>query len=619
MKLTRFSIAGFRSIAAMESISLGSPTLLTGHNDAGKTAILDAVTFLLNGSQLAESDRTYADSAAGSDTDAAYELNPEVTELPRVPETWVEGVFTLSPDEEQLLGMPSPLRLRRIAVAGEPPAYQYFADLPVEPLLRGYEKDTVSMLEERMLALSLAKPKNAKKADLLAVLDAAASAADRAEAWEELAITVVKALPQPARFSPGGTTDAEEAIRAALQTAYRAFAEDATFKGNVRALEIEVETHLAAQADALRRHIKDVCADIGEVTISPAVSMSSGLKGTRVSVTGKAGESVHLDSAGAGRARRVSLAVWEFTTGLLEGSGDVVILYDEPDTHLDYAHQREFMDLVRKQCGYPNVQMLIATHSMNLIDGVDIADVVHVRHVDHRTVAERLTGDDGAVSEHLGAIAAALGLRNTVLLNERLFVGVEGPTETAALPVLFRLAKGKHLESSGIALWACNNNEGAVLFAEFLVDHNRQVVFLVDRDSKENSRHVFSDRRLAARKLSPDTHGMYIGDPRELEDIFSDELWTRAANKEYPRMDEREWVPEDFAQLRDEKKFSDAVLETLRTSSEVGPKGKPDMVSTLVLTLRTREEVPEQLCVIFDELERRAASDPAVPFAGAPS
>lgn len=116
-------------------------------------------------------------------------------------------------------------------------------------------------------------------------------------------------------------------------------------------------------------------------------------------------------------------------------------------------------------------------------------------HKGHRTVIDRL-GDDSDVGRHLGAVAAALGLRNTVLLHERLFVGVEGISEQSAFPILFRLATGNHLESCGIALWACRNNEGATDFAKFPVEHERQVVFIIDSDSKSAKRNVFSDKKL---------------------------------------------------------------------------------------------------------------------------
>ncbi|HJG50884.1 MAG TPA: ATP-binding protein, partial [Brachybacterium faecium] len=60
MKLRSIGIKGFRSIADLPSLGLGSPTVLAGKNDAGKSAIIHAIMFLLGGYTLSVSDRTYA-------------------------------------------------------------------------------------------------------------------------------------------------------------------------------------------------------------------------------------------------------------------------------------------------------------------------------------------------------------------------------------------------------------------------------------------------------------------------------------------------------------------------------------------------------------------------------
>lgn len=594
MKLETISISGFRSIADLKSLVIGSPSLLTGHNDAGKSSILDAIRFLLNDYVVLERDRTYVDEVeSGSD---------EGNSSKRVSRTWVEGTFQLSAEEGAALSLPGTLRIRRVAREEGVASYEVLTMVSDDPRLRDYSGKTVAQLGEVFEILGLETPKGAKSV-LLATLDTLASV-KQTEAWVSLAPAALKNLPKVERFEPSGARDAENAIQSALQTAYKRHVGAEAMKGTVRELEEELETKLQVDAEAIRQHIRDRCGDIGEVEILPAVSFSAGLKSTQISVTGKKGEDVHLGEAGAGRARRVSLAVWEYTTGLLDGAGDVVLLYDEPDTHLDYKHQRDFMRVVRDQSKLPNVKMVIATHSMNLIDGVDISDVVHIKHVDHRTVADQL-GDASEVGKHLGAVAASLGLRNTVLLHERLFVGVEGPTETAALPVLFKTATGQQLESCGIAIWACRNNEGAADFASFLVEHDRSVAFLVDADSR-NVKHVFSEGKLRQRGLEPDKHAFYIGEPNEIEDLFSDTQWVDLANEEWPRGDGELWEASHFAALR-KKKFSANLLSTLRETSPNGPSGKPDVMIAMALRLKTPQDVPQQLRDVFEELIKRAS------------
>jgi putative ATP-dependent endonuclease of OLD family len=599
VQLDTVEVEGFRSIASLPPLKISSPTLLTGHNDAGKSALLDAVRFLLNEYTL-------------SDRDPSYEL-PSETASPndlrqRVAQTIVTGEFLLSEHEQKELSLSERVRLRRRSDGGAASLYELEASIPDDERLRNLDGLSLPQLKELAQELGL-KAAGPNKPHFYAALRAHADSSPSTKGWSQASAAILKSLPPVLSFNPSGVTDAEETIRAALQTSYRTHEKDESLVGGIKKLELALEEKIAEDATKLRQHIMDTIPDLGTVTIIPAVSFSSGLKQTQVSITNPAGEAVHLGEAGAGRARRVSLAVWEFTVGLLENSSDVVILYDEPDTHLDYSHQRSFMRLIDRQARLGHVRMIIATHSMNLIDGVDIADVVLLAHDDsYRTVAHVLA-DDSEIGTHLGAVAASLGLRNTVLLHERLFVGVEGPTETAAFPVLFRLATGRQLEACGIAMWSCNNNEGALKFAAFLNEHGRDVVFLVDQDSKSNSKHIFSTKKLSEYGLADAQHGIYLGDPSELEDLFGDSTWARVANLEWKKVDGTEWFEAEIAALR-QGKFSSSLLELFKTGSETGPKNKQELVVTLALNLSDRSEVPAALSEAFDILIARANPQP---------
>ncbi|MFE6840046.1 ATP-dependent endonuclease, partial [Streptomyces sp. NPDC057705] len=287
-----------------------------------------------------------------------------------------------------------------------------------------------------------------------------------------------------------------------------------------------------------------------------------------------------------------------------------IVVYDEPDTHLDYSHQRTVMDIIRKQCALPHVSVIVATHSMNLIDGVDIADVVHLKlNGSGRTTVERLVDDshDG-IDFHLGQIAAALGLRNSVLLHERCFLAVEGETEQQSIPLLFRLSQGLSLQAAGIALWACENNEGALHLARYLVKHQRTVMLMIDADSRDNK--LLKDERLRRAGLDLEKQVSYIGEAqgyRELEELFTDEQWAAAANRHWPRSAGQNWSPDDFAVHRNGGKFSGKVLNMLKERAEhQSPGGKPDMVYKLTTTLRHAQDVPQQLRDAFEQLQRLA-------------
>ncbi|GEE01438.1 hypothetical protein nbrc107696_18840 [Gordonia spumicola] len=586
MLLEKVEISGFRSIESGLEISIGSPTILAGHNDAGKSAVLDAVAFLLGDIKLSDRDRTYDQPGVDG-------------ELTRVSETIVEGLFNVTPDEAEELSIGRQLRVRRAYREGGT-TLEMLAAVPVDERLQEIESQDVKTLKFRLEGLGL--PTTGNKPDLIARLQERAESADKEDKWVSASVAVKRILPRVQRFDATSTQNPEDAILAALRTSYSTHTDDDTVKGNLRALTDTLQTRVAKDAEDLRAHITSQCADVGDIRIDPIVRLDSGLKGVEVSAVNSRDEQVHLGQSGTGRSRRIALAVWQFNANLLsESSQDTILLYDEPDTHLDYGNQRGFMDLLNEQAKVPNVRIIVATHSMNLIDGVDIANVVHLHHVDSRTKAD-VIADDSEIGSHLGLIAASLGLRNTVLLHERLFVGVEGMTEFRAFPVLFRRATGRQLQACGIAVWPCDNNDGALRFAQYLRDHGREVVIVVDSDSRDTK--LFSDASLSARNLKLGDHVITIG-AREFEDTFTDEQWAECANREWPRNDGRRWTVDHFSQHR-ESKFSSKIYEMLRPNTDVEVSGKPDIMMKLALGLKAPGEVPATLSQMFETLIERA-------------
>jgi hypothetical protein len=589
LNLESVSIYGFRSLEVIENVPVGSPTVLAGHNDAGKTAILDAISYLLMGYQVVDEDLTYLDPANGVDPGTRASLLS------------VEGTFAIGP-----LDSATPkqtIRVRRV-FESERSRYERLGDFSAHEDLRDLPSRTVAELKVLVRKYGV-RPSGQLKQELLTALRGFADGEAQVEMWATCESEILADLPQLLRFDPVADSDPEAAIRAVLQSAYKRHLTDTTISGSIHDLEEELNKRVASDAEGIVANIQLRCPDIGSVSLSPEVSFSGGLRSTLIRVDAASGQPVGLGQAGTGRSRRIALAVWEHTTNMLSDSNrDVVVIYDEPDAHLDYHHQRTLMTLIREQCALSNVRMAIATHSMNLIDGIDISDVVHVKQTALRTEVEMLV-DSGAVGDHLGLIARSLGLRNTVLLNERLFVGVEGVTEMAAFPILFRHVVGHALESAGLALWACGNNEGAMLFASYLTSKDRNVVFVIDEDSRQR-RGVFSDDKLRQRGIDPTTQAIYIGAPNEFEELFPDDLWCTAANENWPKPEGALWEEAEIAALRPGK-FSSDLLEALRVGSESGPQGKGEMGLRIALAAATSNRVPDQLVSLFRELAARAA------------
>ena len=163
------------------------------------------------------------------------------------------------------------------------------------------------------------------------------------------------------------------------------------------------------------------------------------------------------------------------------------------------------------------------------------------------------------------------------------------------------------MQSAGIALWSCGNNDGALHLAEFLVRHGRTVMLVIDADSRVSGNSMFKQSRLEQ------TFGSKASDvvkllgeksgAKEFEELFSDDLWARAANVLWQTSEG--WTPDQFKELRQSGKFSTKVLDMLRKSEEA-PDGKPEMMFRLATFIAETADVPYELREAFAEVRQLA-------------
>ncbi len=596
MHLERFSVSGFRSLADVADIPISGPTILAGPNDGGKSAALSALAFLVGDYLPTEEDRTYLEGESGV----------------RCPLTEVVGVFRLDEWERERLGLPAEVKVRRRVDAELSPVYEIWAALPDDEELRELHAKLVPDLKELVKRFGL-RPEKPTKPFLLAALHAYGVEHSSGEGWTGVPPGLTGRLPRIAAFE-GRDLEPEAAVKSALTLRLKDYLAEDGMRSRVHELEVDAQRWLAVEAKPLADHIVARCGDIAAVTVDPKVATSHFLQATSLRLERSSGELVRLDRSGLGSARRISMAVWEATTEMLaeqrqtdEDAAEsgppvqVIVVYDEPDTHLDYHYQREVMRLIRDQGEVAHVSVVVATHSLNLIDGVDISDVVLLALDERRrTRVERLGAGDHPFDRHLGAVAAAVGLRNSVLLHERCFLAVEGDTERQSLPILFSLSEGLPLQAAGIALWSCGGNAGALRLAEYLHEHGRNVLLVLDADSAEQDA---AFRRDNLTRRFGDDRVLVLED--EVEELFDDTTWAATANEAWPRRD-RHWSPEDFAALRGQRKFGDRVSSLLREHGEGAPPRKSSLAAEVALRLRRPDDVPRELRAVFARLRRLA-------------
>ncbi|MCX5124641.1 ATP-dependent endonuclease [Streptomyces sp. NBC_00347] len=603
MQLIGLSVTNFRSLAHVRDIPIRKQTILTGHNDCGKTATLDALAFLLGERDIKESDIShFAIGEAGRS--ALPPLGDD--EQPRA--VVVEGKFEISAAETELLNASSPVRIRRRFAEGEGVHLEWEGRVPQSSELR--DLHALKVLELRQLAsnlgLTLSSGQPNVRASWLEVLEAHATTGPQVTDWVAAPAELKDALPQLLYFKGDSAESPEAVVRSILTAKLREYTLDETTRQKITDLEEEFSDQLKEDADQLRKLVKERCA-FDEFTLEPQIQFKPSVSNVSLAASARGQHPVPLSAAGAGRSRRITLALWEASQQLLSettensAGGGVIIVYDEPDTHLDYDHQRRVMEMIKASARGTHSTVVVATHSLNLIDGVDIQDIVHLNSRDGRAYIQSLGGDDTDVETRrfLSNMATSLGFRNSVLLHEKCFIAVEGATEYAALPALFKLAFGYPIQSAGIALWSCGGNDGALNFAKFLKEHHRTVKFLVDADSLRDKNKEFNLDRL---KRQGFTEGdcLFIGAPNELEDVFGNDQWADTMNALWPRDDELQWKAEEVSALRTEGKFSKNLHTLVYKHSSQAPRSKEDMVVALTHRLRVPSDVPASLVSTFE-------------------
>ncbi|MCI0612298.1 AAA family ATPase, partial [bacterium] len=334
-------------------------------------------------------------------------------------------------------------------------------------------------------------------------------------------------------------------------------------------------SELNSELEKLAPFVKQYSNDVEAVTIRPSFNFASGLTTTDLQLKRKDGHPILLQRSGAGQRRRFSLAVYEWSQEVFknrdENSRHLIMAFDEPDTHLDYKSQRQIFDIIRKFANLPALQVIVCTHSLNFIERVPINQIAHYsldRANSYTKIEVLSTSEHETIELFIYEISKNMGLRNSIMLHERCFLAVEGPTEISLLPVLFHKKYGMPLQAAGICLINGENNYGARMVVKFLHNNRRQVLFLVDSDSiaTDNSKKHFTPKSFKVDGIDETTQVHYVG-TKELEDAFSDDLWARMAERHYPKKSGNLWTHTDFGALRATPKFSKAVQKLIKSEA----------------------------------------------------
>jgi hypothetical protein len=568
-------------------------TVLTGENDGGKTATLDAIGLLLGSYRLDTEDR--ARSAADDD---------EPVE--------VEGIFHAIDDPEASDAV-------RIRVRATPSAGSATEILDLVHAGLGARPADLALNDLRacMERLGIRSPGGREKAPHVEAAEKWLSERPSEEfetRWRPLTREETTRLPTFTRFSSVEAPSPTAHVLGLVSREARRLLADQQYAASLVELGERLDRDIAPSLDHVKAKIREYCPDLDAVEIEARFDFTRPAPQINLRVQ-RGGKLFDLEKSGEGRRRRVALAIHEANLRSLEEAAPTeseLIAYDEPDTHLDYASQRQLFEILDRQARLGHVQVIVATHSLNFIDKVPLQTLLHFRLQPNLQTRVEILASEEHVDEvdFLASVCAGLGLRNSVLLDERCFLVVEGDTEEAAIPLLFRLVIGQSLTAAGVTMLNTKGSKAVRRLVQVLVaDWRRPVVMLADADARTDLKPWWEGLGRSLR----DREGLHFIGTKEFEDAFPDPIWLRVLEGSFPTNDVSDpWRLDELRQLRESgRKFSEDLINLVRRRCRDHTIGKPDLGVAMARTLTCSGDVPDVLRVCFEAAMHIASSQPA--------
>lgn len=196
---------------------------------------------------------------------------------------------------------------------------------------------------------------------------------------------------------------------------------------------------------------------------------------------------IHLESQGDGLKRQIWFALIKSSAFKMiedkESNKKFIWAFDEPETHLYPSAQRQFFDTLKK-ISRSKIQTLICTHSTVFIDKTKLTNIKNV-------FLNAIGYTEYSICNSIDEVFESLNLRNSDFLFYDKFLVIEGETELALIPSLYKLVTKSTLEEDNVQLinlkgkdkWKEGKRAIENVFNDFR-KNAESLVFLFDGDAK---------------------------------------------------------------------------------------------------------------------------------------
>ncbi len=578
MKLREAKVRNFRSLKDVQVRFQDDLTILIGENDSGKSSVLDALQLFLSAVEARRPEPP---------PDSDFHVDP-VTKV-AADEIEIELTFVDPPSNEY--------RVRGIFRRAEGPRFEeHKPDAELEGLP---EKELNSLL--RKMGLDPAGFPTAS--DKLEAVRRHGGDGARGGAWVPVEAREVRERDLPAieRYL---ARDYQRPEQIAIKTLRAIYADSLTTDTRLHETATSLENRIKQLIDSRLTRLKDLATQYvqgcEDISFEPELDFSKAFADGQFLVD--RGHGRHpLSGVGDGTKRRLLMAVLEWDRDFRRQRREIrplILAYDEPDTSLDFGAQRTFFKLLSGLAAErPDIQIILCTHSVPMVDCAPLTKLILLcleRGVT-KVIQPVSEGDlsDEELSQFLDDVAARVGLTNSALLFERCYLLVEGETESACLPILYRRLYRRSMREDGIVLIClsgCGNTLGIwrLLGKDWKQD---RVVTLLDKDAEAR----YADRRVGQ---------LFTVGSKEFEDAFPDRVWAYVLNEipEWQRVDGQPWSEEHIAGLRkldSGPKFSAKLATQIQQASQCEVIKKPRLGEELGRRLKL-DDIPSPILQAFE-------------------
>lgn len=315
-------------------------------------------------------------------------------------------------------------------------------------------------------------------------------------------------------------------------------------KAAIKAVLDDHEEQLELLSLTVQDQVGEILADVVSRLAEVAPELASSLRTSELAPTWSKAFSglqfvdengVPLSKRGSGTRRLVLLSFFRATAerGLdIDDSGDayrrgVITAVEEPETALHADLQADIVSALQDVGDLPHRQVLLTTHSANLIRFVPAKSIRYIKGSHLERVCIRVS-DSGDASELLNELNRSLGVFTDH--NVRCFLLVEGRNDVAGLKAMSAALEGAgvegvrslaHLEAEGlICFMPIGGGGSASLWHSNLSPFKRHEVHIMDSD-RESSNHALKPEMKTLQERADEKRHVFVLERRELENYLT--------------------------------------------------------------------------------------------------